>query len=468
MQVVRSLNENQHTAYLVGGCVRDLMVGLHPKDFDIVTSARPGQIRRIFRNSRAIGRRFRLVHVFWGNQVLEVSTFRAPPEPVSDRKGGKDSANLLISRDNVYGSPRDDANRRDFTLNALFYDLRDDEIIDHVGGLADIKRGIIRSIGRPEIRFQEDPVRMIRALKFQGKLGFELHPDVERSIRKYRNEFKKTAPARDLEELFKILSCGFSREVVELLDEYRFLDFFLDTLLDEIPDPADPDSLFWRMLASLDAADAGRRQVGNVVLLGTMLYPLLDPDGSMVRDGASSPVRDLTGWVYEAVKDSAILSHCSRQNVDHLATILSMLGRLPRLGQPRLKVQSLLRRDCFADALALYRITLDALGMEPSILEEWIDIAVEENVDLSGYFGEYLPDVPPAAPGEFPVRATVVSRSSLGKGRPEGRSSRRDRGPPRGDSNGRSSHRDSGSAPRRERSKRSRGRRAGGHSRRGR
>src|SRR5690606_9397235 len=168
-KVVKRLTRNGFEAYLVGGCVRDLLIGRRPKDFDVATSARPDDVRRLFRNSRIIGRRFRLVHVlFSGGKVIETATFRRAPE----QSGGRDGDDLLIRNDNVFGDAHEDAQRRDFTINGLFYDIDRQEVIDWVGGMPDIERRSVHTIGDPVVSFLEDPVRILRAVKFSARLDF--------------------------------------------------------------------------------------------------------------------------------------------------------------------------------------------------------------------------------------------------------------------------------------------------------
>jgi poly(A) polymerase len=182
-RVVRKLAKAGFKAYLVGGCVRDLLVGKKPKDFDVATSATPNEIRNTFRNCRIIGRRFRLAHVVFGDKIIETSTFRANP-----RDDDEDAGELLIRRDNVFGSENEDAKRRDFTINGLFYDVERQRVIDHVGGLPDLKAGLIRTIGDPDIRFQEDPIRMLRALKFSARLGFEFEQNTFDAMLRWRHD----------------------------------------------------------------------------------------------------------------------------------------------------------------------------------------------------------------------------------------------------------------------------------------
>jgi poly(A) polymerase len=168
VKVLYRLHRAGYQAYLVGGGVRDLLLDRHPKDFDISTDAHPHQVKRLFRNCRLIGRRFRLAHVHFGEKILEVSTFRKRSEPGEDA----DTEDILIRSDNTFGTAEEDSLRRDFTINGLFYDISNFSLIDYVGGLADLNERMIRTIGDPDIRFREDPVRMIRAVKFAARLDF--------------------------------------------------------------------------------------------------------------------------------------------------------------------------------------------------------------------------------------------------------------------------------------------------------
>ncbi len=211
-RVVRKLTRAGYKAYLVGGCVRDLLVSRTPKDFDVATSATPNEIRATFRNCRIIGRRFRLAHVFFGSKIIETATFRANPRDEDDH-------DLLIRRDNVFGTEAEDAKRRDFTINGLFYDVEREEVIDHVGGLADLDARLIRTIGDPDIRFQEDPVRMLRAIKFAARLQFGFEPATWRALLRWRSEISKCAPPRLLEEMHRLLRGGAARRSFELLVE---------------------------------------------------------------------------------------------------------------------------------------------------------------------------------------------------------------------------------------------------------
>src|SRR5262245_62260060 len=211
-RVARKLTRGGYKAYLVGGCVRDLLVGRTPKDFDVATSATPNEIKAAFRNSRILGRRFRLAHVCFGSKIIETSTFRANPRDEDDH-------DLLIRRDNVFGTETEDARRRDFTINGLFYDVEREEVIDHVGGLADLDLRLIRTIGDPDIRFQEDPVRILRAIKFAARLEIQIEPATYRALLRHRGELRKCPAPRVLEEVYRFLRGGAARRTFELLVE---------------------------------------------------------------------------------------------------------------------------------------------------------------------------------------------------------------------------------------------------------
>ena len=214
-------------AYLVGGSVRDLLLGREPKDFDVVTNARPEQVRELFRNSHLIGRRFRLVHVRFGNEVIEVSTFRTAHH-IADGEGHVVDGTII--RDNVYGTIDDDVWRRDLTVNALFYNIKDFTVIDYVGGLQDIQAGRIRLIGDPEQRYIEDPVRLLRVVRFAVKLGFRIDPATEAPIRGFTELLRKIPPARLFEETLKLFLGGYALQTFEQLRRYDlFIELFPQT-----------------------------------------------------------------------------------------------------------------------------------------------------------------------------------------------------------------------------------------------
>jgi len=209
-------------AYLVGGGVRDLLLGREPKDFDVATNARPEEVRQLFRNCRLIGRRFRLAHVHFGREIVEVATFRALLE---DGAGEALLEDGRIVRDNVYGNIEHDAWRRDFTINALYYDISDFSVVDYTGGVADLEAGLLRPIGDASVRYREDPVRMLRAVRFAAKLGFKIHSDAEGSIRKLGSLLNSIPPARLFDEVVKMFHGGYAHATFELLRHYGLLAY---------------------------------------------------------------------------------------------------------------------------------------------------------------------------------------------------------------------------------------------------
>lgn len=229
LKVLYRLDNAGYDACLVGGAIRDLLLGIKPKDFDIVTNARPEQVRALFRNCRLIGRRFRLAHIYYGPHIIEVATYRKGHDATGDaaEKGTRyENRNEMVERegvivrDNLYGTLEEDALRRDFTINGLYYRLSDFALLDYVGAIDDMSDRVIRSIGDPMVRFQEDPVRMLRAVRFAVKLNFEIEPDIEHAIAQLQREIHKVAPARLFDEVLKLLQTGQGEESYQMLQRY--------------------------------------------------------------------------------------------------------------------------------------------------------------------------------------------------------------------------------------------------------
>lgn len=232
LSVVDKLSDAGYEAYLVGGCVRDLLTQSHPKDFDVATNATPQEVRKLFRNSRLIGRRFVLVHVYFGKETVEVATFRGDPSNTPHRVMSKSGQ---ILQDNAYGTIEEDAMRRDFTINALFYDPRHHELIDFTQGLTDIRKKKIRLIGDPATRYREDPMRMLRALRFSAKLGFDIDKATDAPMRTMGAQLLAVPPARLFEETMKLFMHGYAVPVLNLLRRYGF-DRILFTFADDYHD----------------------------------------------------------------------------------------------------------------------------------------------------------------------------------------------------------------------------------------
>ena len=225
LKVLYRLHRHGYLAYLVGGSVRDLLLGRKPKDFDVGTDATPSQVRKLFRNCFLVGRRFRLAHIrFSGNKLIEVATFRRQPEETELPDDPDEHFHFV---QNVFGTPYEDAQRRDFTINALFYNIADFSVIDHVGGLRDLTEKKIRVIGDPLIRFQEDPVRMLRAIEFAERLGFTIEPDAYAAIDRHKELLVNAAPARVREEIMELFRHAISGAVLKHCRELGMLPHLL-------------------------------------------------------------------------------------------------------------------------------------------------------------------------------------------------------------------------------------------------
>ena len=274
LKVLYRLRDAGFRACLVGGGVRDLLLGREPKDFDVATDAHPEEIRTLFRNCRLIGRRFRLAHVIFGREVIEVATFRAAPEAETGAAALSDEGRIL--RDNVYGTIEEDAWRRDFTVNALYYDIADFSVIDYVGGMADIQAGRLRLIGDPEARYREDPVRMLRAARFAAKLGFRIDPSSEAPITELSSLLFDIAPARLFEEVLKLFLGGEALETFELLRHYdlfgKLFPFTEEVLGEEEETDHFPHMLVVHALRNTDERIAAGKPVTPAFLFAAFLW----------------------------------------------------------------------------------------------------------------------------------------------------------------------------------------------------
>jgi poly(A) polymerase len=271
LKVMYRLSGAGYLAYMVGGSVRDLMLGRVPKDFDVATDARPGEVRKLFRNSRVIGRRFRLVHVLFRDEVVEVSTFRREPDPAEQKSDSPED--LLITSDNAFGNPEQDAWRRDFTVNALFYNIADFSVIDWVGGVEDLRRRTIRAIGDPGVRFREDPVRMMRACELAGRLGFGVEEKTQAAIQELAGEMAKASPARLTEELLGLLRCGSAGPSLQWMLDLGLLDPILPEAHAMVQAGERGLGDFGQILPVLDRKVAAGRQASDGALLAALLLP---------------------------------------------------------------------------------------------------------------------------------------------------------------------------------------------------
>ena len=266
LDTVEQLRDAGYEAYLVGGCVRDLLLGQSPKDFDVATNATPEEVRDLFRRSRLIGRRFQIVHVRYGRHIIEVSTFRRGHSEDSEQEDERLHADSgLILRDNVWGSLEEDATRRDFTVNALYYDPVDEEIRDFVGGISDLSARRLKFIGDTRLRLREDPVRLLRAVRFRAKLGFELDPEIMEALPDCARRLREIPPARLFDEVCKFFESGFSSAIWQMLATTPLRA----ALFPSVP-PEDP--LVIAAMANTDARVAEDKPVTPGFLLAVLLW----------------------------------------------------------------------------------------------------------------------------------------------------------------------------------------------------
>jgi len=223
LDTLKILKKNNFDAFIVGGAIRDILMDYKPKDFDIATNATPEQVRSIFKKSRIIGRRFKLVHVIYGREIIEVSTFRAKPRQKIQMSNG-------VLKDNEYGSIKEDAERRDFTINALYYDVEDKNLIDFYGGLRDIQDNQLRLIGKPKLRYKEDPIRILRAIRFAAKLKMEIHSETLNEIRSSIDLLKSIPYSRLFDEVMKFFLTGHAQESMVLFKKYNLSNIYFPSL----------------------------------------------------------------------------------------------------------------------------------------------------------------------------------------------------------------------------------------------
>jgi poly(A) polymerase len=383
LKVLYRLHEHHYIAYLVGGSVRDLLLNRKPKDFDIGTSAHPHQVKKLFRNCWIIGRRFRLAHVKFGTKTIEVATFRrhvaasaiTPETEIADVSSNdtavaQDSGSPrrraddhLIQRDNTYGTPEEDAFRRDFTVNALFYDIGTFSIIDYVGGLDDLDAQVIRCIGDPEVRFLEDPVRMLRAVVLAARLQFSIDPPILEAIAVHRHEIARSAPARLIEEYYKILRSGHAREAFKELRATGLLKAIT-------PELAGAAESVWQSIGALDAYrarfDSAPDSLTNAILAGT----LLDPLGLVAR-------RRFSADALERRIELGVLP-IARRDIERLQQVLALQPRLLDTQAPARTQRALLHRAVLSEAITW----LEIHGDRPDVVAHWRGLQAESHEHL--------------------------------------------------------------------------------------
>jgi poly(A) polymerase len=381
LKVVLRLHQHGHQAYLVGGCVRDLLLGHKPKDFDVATSAHPGEVRATFRNCRLIGRRFRLAHVYFkGGKIIEVSTFRANPLELMDAspegpeeesaENGNGDEDLLITHDNVFGTAEQDARRRDFTINGLFYDVTEGRVIDYVRGRRDLNERYIRTIGDPEIRMREDPVRILRAVRFASKLGLDIESRTYAAMEGAVEDLPRCAPARLLEETFRLIRGGVAAPSLKLLAALDALKILLppvDAYFKQ--NGREGERIFYAYAEALDRRVARGEPLDDAILLATLLVPIsraAPPPEESQEPGARPSVAQgieelLAGFVQSARLPRRIAERCR----------LLLMAQRTLTGERRRRSQSFRRHPLFNEALIVFELSVEATGEFREALDAW-------------------------------------------------------------------------------------------------
>ncbi len=348
LKVLYRLHQHGYLAYLVGGSVRDLLLGRNPKDFDVVTDARPNQIKHLFKNAYLVGRRFRLVHVIFRNKYIETSTFRRCPE-----NNGSDNENdLMLRRENEFGTPYEDAKRRDFTINGLFYNIADYSIIDYVGGLKDLETRTLRCIGDPCIRFQEDPVRMVRAVRISGRTGFTPARDVVSSIHKYGDQVLRCAKARNLEEILQLLRYNAADSSIKMLRDTGLMQVIFPEILEHWTN-SEKEKRSSAILNALDNATQNNFPRTPPVLLAALFLPAVEEATSGFQSG-----EHLRKEVEDTLQPFASRFQLPRRFFDRITQICIAQRWFQSKKHKRFRPSSFIKRVFFEESLALASLYL--------------------------------------------------------------------------------------------------------------
>jgi poly(A) polymerase len=390
LRVMYRLNRSGHKAYLVGGGVRDLLLGRKPKDYDVSTDAEPQQIKKLFRNCFLVGRRFRLAHIRFGyHKIIETSTFRRQPAPLADPSDPK--ACLLNKDDNEFGSPAEDARRRDFTINGLFYDLKDFSIIDHVGGLPDLKKGMIRSIGDPNMRFREDPVRMLRAVRFASRLGFRIEARTRKAILKHYPEIKKAAPARLLEEIYRLFAFHAGEPALFLLWQTKLMSVLFPEVDAYVNKHGKDHAPIWRFLAALDSGEHWRGDPTPALMFAALLCDPIQKRAEAL--GVQADRQDFADLVENLVDPIAARSRMPKAARYRLIRILVDQQRMDAVLDPAPKGGNRRRgsspsrfaaQESFPEALTLLEMRAASGTADPRVAAHWNELSAEIPQDTRG------------------------------------------------------------------------------------
>ena len=422
LRVLYRLSDAGFVAYLVGGSVRDMLMGRQPKDFDISTDAHPGQIRKLFRNCYLVGRRFRLAHIQFGRKAIETSTFRKPPQ--ADEADESVPGGLYQHEDNTFGTPEEDARRRDFTVNGLFYDIRSFSVIDYVGGLRDLERRTLRAIGDPNIRFREDPVRMMRAVRFAARLDFRMDWSCRRAMRRHYGEISNASTPRLLEEVMRLFGHRCAAAAFRLLWEHQLMSVLLPEVHAYVNSTGGARSPLWNYLAAFDQ-DRLNAETSNGLRVAVLYAPIYRARlNTAAKSTSHSHTHDVAQEVIEPLTSRMTLP---RQTYYTTCMLLDGLHRFEEGTHPSRR-QRMARHDLFNEALALRRIELNALGQGLDSLREWEELAMQNHPPA----GEPRPaDQAEAADAATESTATATPESSQPSDTTDDQAPRRRRRPRR-------------------------------------
>jgi poly(A) polymerase len=340
-KVVEVLQEHGFEAYVVGGSVRDLLLGLKPKDFDVATNAKPSEIKPLFRRSRIIGRRFQIVHVQFSRELIEVTTFRSNETSVKDKPGSnrrQQTDSGMLTRDNVFGSIDDDASRRDLTINALYYDPSDNSIYDFAGGLEDIENRTLRIMGDPATRFREDPVRMLRVVRFAAKLGFTIDPATEKPMHKLAGDLEHISAPRLFDETLKLFMSGQGLATFWLLHDYGLFELIvpqLGKLLNNRNSQA--SKLVQQAFTNTDLRIRSDKRVTPAFIYAALLWPLVQDLASRYQERGNSPAYALNKAAGEIIAKQIPVTAIPRRFTMPMREIWDLQLTLQKRGGQRAK-----------------------------------------------------------------------------------------------------------------------------------
>lgn len=369
LKVLYRLNTKGYLGYLAGGAVRDILLDRDPKDFDVVTDARPNQIRKVFRNSRMIGRRFRLAHIFFHDEIIECSTFRRQVDDTEEQKSRHfDKNDGMVVRDNMYGSPEEDAVRRDFTVNALYYDIQNFSIIDYVDGMRDMEARLIRSIGDPLLRYTEDPVRMIRAIRFAAKLDFRIEEQTYQAIKEKRMLIRNASPARMYEEIQKLFICGNAVRLLKYLEDTGLLEAMFPELSEFVAKDSREREWLRRAAQQFDKWRAAGKVIGPNLIFGLLFGPLCEAQAAQCKGGDPiSNAKKSALQEFNSMRERVVIPKNVKYAVGDMLADQILLSQSPR-GK---KSKRLVRRRGFAEALVYFKLRSRHSGRNNKQVEAW-------------------------------------------------------------------------------------------------